>query len=72
MTKGDRIQKHFSRVEFKNPDEEAKSFFSGVSTDKRLAAGYQVVSVILNENNRQFALKQLAEASVKKHFPVQQ
>jgi len=61
-----------TRVEFKNPDEEAKSFFSGASTDKRLAAGYQVVSVILNENNRQFALKQLAEASVKKHFPVQQ
>jgi len=61
-----------TRVEFKNPDEEAKSFFSGASTDKRLAAGYQVVSVILNENNRQFALKQLAEASVKKHFPLQQ
>ena len=59
-------------MEFKNPDEEAKSFFSGASTDKRLAAGYQVVSVILNENNRQSSLKQLAEDSVKLHLPLQQ
>ena len=70
--KGTEQRKIITRVELRNLDEEAQSFFSGSGTAKRLAGGYQVVSVIINENNRQSSLKQLAEDSVKLHLPLQQ
>ncbi|MBC8258876.1 MAG: hypothetical protein H8E38_07665 [SAR324 cluster bacterium] len=61
-----------TEVEFQNPDDQAESFFSGAATDKRLAAGYQLVSLALNKNNWQASLNQLAETAVSKHFSGEQ
>ena len=66
--KGTKQSKILTRVEFQHPDKDAKSFFSGESTDKRIAAGYQLVSLNLNNNNLQSSMKQLAEISLTKHF----
>ena len=60
------------RVEFSDLDNKAKSFFGSGSTDARLAAGYHVVSIPFNYKNWQSSIKQLAEASVEKYFPVKQ
>jgi hypothetical protein len=60
------------RVEFTDPDNKAKSFFGSGSTDARLAAGYHVVSIPFNYKNWKSSIKQLAEASVEKYFPVKQ
>ena len=64
--------KEVKRVEFTDPDNKAKSFFGSGSTDARLAAGYHVVSMPFNYKNWQSSIKQLAEASVEKYFPVKQ
>ena len=73
--KGDKgtLRRNFlPHFEFRNLDEEAKSLFGGSNAVKRLAPGYHVVSIHINQHNQQSALKQLAEASVNKHFARQQ
>jgi len=70
--KGTKQAKIMTQVEFQQPDKDAKSFFSGAGTEKRLATGYQVVSLSLNNNNLQSSLRQLAEVSLSKHFKVTQ
>jgi len=65
-----------THVEFEDPDKEAtslwsgtKSLFGGEGTTKRLATGYKVVSITLDNQDWKASLKKLAETSVDLHFP---